>query len=224
MRARLLAGLLLLGVVGGCSEPYAGGLVAQSQVRVYLLRGLWDVFSTGFDTLALDLKSDRVSAVSMTGPDWPTVIDELRAAAALGQKIVLAGHSYGGDDAIRVAETLGQDGIDVDLVVLLDATSPAPVPANVHVCIQYYIPTDLANDAPDVFPGNPVALAPGNDRTLLRNLVFTPADFGAAAAETDHFNIESNGFLHSKIRSMVDSLAKGGAAQEIVDESGIGEP
>lgn len=208
------AGLLFLAGLGAsCTTPYVGELTDQSRARVYLLRGLWDVFSVGFDVLAQEVESDTVSALSMTGPYWPSVVDEIQSVAQASerrQRLVLVGHSYGADDAINLARALNERNVEIDLLILLDATNPGHIPPNVATCVHYYIPTDLGRAVPDIFAGSPVVPTPGNTRTVIVNEVFSPATFGAAARGTDHFNIESNAFLHSQIKALIDALAADG--------------
>jgi thioesterase domain-containing protein len=51
---------------------------------------------------------------------------------------VLIGHSLGGNDVVSMAEKLGRHGIVVDLLIPVDATAPAPIPANVRRAVNYF--------------------------------------------------------------------------------------
>jgi hypothetical protein len=165
---------------------------------VYLLRGLWDVFSLGLDDLALRLCDEGVDAVALSGPSWPVlseVIAQSPQRAASSRRVVLVGHSSGADEAVLLARDLGARGIRVELLVLLDATRPLPIPDTVERCVHLYIPTPLAERAPDVFPGNPVEAADGNLTTTIVNRVVTPEEFPGV----DHFNIESAELIHAVV-------------------------
>ena len=48
------------------------------------------------------------------------------------RRLVLIGHSLGGDDVIKLAERLNQAGIPVDLLMPIDPVSQGAVPANVR--------------------------------------------------------------------------------------------
>ena len=78
---------------------------------------------------------------------WPTkngarlkgwIIQEQQKGVLDGEPLVLVGHSWGADDQVRVAEMLGQNGIQVDLLVLIDPVTPPLVPPNVKRCYCIY--------------------------------------------------------------------------------------
>jgi pimeloyl-ACP methyl ester carboxylesterase len=65
-------------------------------------------------------------------------IVEKYAEGKIKEPLVLVGHSYGADDQIRVAATLQQHGIAVDLMVLFDPVTPPKVPTNVKRVYNIY--------------------------------------------------------------------------------------
>jgi hypothetical protein len=52
--------------------------------------------------------------------------------------IVIVGYSAGANAAISLSERLGAKGIDVDKLVLVEATQSKQVPQNVHACLNIY--------------------------------------------------------------------------------------
>jgi RHS repeat-associated protein len=53
--------------------------------------------------------------------------------------IVIFGHSLGADSAIATAEALGEEGVDVDLVITIDPVfGDKEVPENVETAVNYY--------------------------------------------------------------------------------------
>ncbi len=122
--------------------------VAKAQPRgsVYLFLGLFNVFSTGLDTLSDELKKKGVPNTAMNYSGWlgPAGEIEKRWAKDRGRTrpIVLVGHSFGADAAMAMAAHLDRDNIPVDLVVIFDATAHWPVPANVRHLINFYGATD----------------------------------------------------------------------------------
>ncbi len=56
---------------------HGGPTAAQSRGHVYLFRGLADVFSTGMDTLAEELRARGVAAVSLSHTDWKATADRI---------------------------------------------------------------------------------------------------------------------------------------------------
>jgi hypothetical protein len=215
MAGLAFAGLPLAAWLGGCLAPVAGGDPGgQDQsskpadgcpVRVYLIRGLWDVFSTGLNTLGDELREAGINAVVISGPDWPDLVERLVADDAAGETtpLVLIGHSYGCDDAIEVARQLGKYEIPVRLLGLIDATDPGPIAANVDHCIHLYLPNALGSIFPGEFSGNPVVPVEGNTHTTIENITLTRGNFGSAVLGVDHFNIESSAVVHS---FMLDTL------------------
>lgn len=187
--------------LAGCPSSEPTGRVDPVQVscaaRVYLLRGLADVFSLGLDELAEKLRAIGVDARSISGPSWPELLTILDSPAhSPDEPIILMGHSYGADDALNLCKQLQARGIDVDLVFLIDATDPRPVPANVARCVHIYIPTEIGAALPSVFAGNPIVAEDGNDRTVIENRQMTVDEFGPAARSVDHFTLDSSPLMH----------------------------
>lgn len=181
----------------------------ESHLRVYLLRGLAGVFSLGFEQLAEEMRLAGLDANAFDGPTYPDLasglIDEF-AGESDPPGIVLIGHSYGADDAIRMSLLLRDAGIHVRLLYLLDATSPPLIPDNVDQVIHLYhlwLPGYLA---PAVFSGNPVELEPDNTRTQLVNTVIDEATFGPAVSCLNHFNVDASNLIQQKILDDVLSL------------------
>lgn len=97
------------------------------------------------------------------------IIAELQASDR--PVLVLIGHSFGGDDIVRVVEDLKALGLGVRLLVLVDGTNPGPIPENVDRCLQFYISMPGLDAAPWILPGQPTELAAGNTHTELVNVV-----------------------------------------------------
>jgi pimeloyl-ACP methyl ester carboxylesterase len=208
--------LPLLASTPGCIAPIeadsAGGTSSEIRLpptRVYLLRGLADVFSTGLDTLADKLNASGATARSFSGPLWPELVTEIRQLGERGEPnlpLVLIGHSYGADQAILTAGELAASGIRVDLLLLVDATAPPPIPTNVLRCVHVYIPTPFGAAAPELFAGNPVVPGGGNTGTQVVNRVFSVEEFGPRAARVDHFTLDTSPRLHEYLIAEIAAL------------------
>ena len=118
---------------------------------------------------------------------WPDALAEIESlyAGEAPPRLVFMGHSYGADSAVLLAHELRVRGIAVDLLFLIDSTSPPPVPATVGRCVQIYNPNEFAEAAPDVFPGNPILAEPGNSHTQIVNLRARVEDLGPEASGID---------------------------------------
>ncbi len=198
--AALIVGLAVL--AGGCAAPRIGSATESHIGRVFCMRGLLDVFSLGLNDLAERLRSEGVAAISVSGPSWQALGREIHRAWLRGDlhgPLILIGHSHGADNAVRMARTLGKRNIDVELLVLLDATSPPGVPSNVARCLHLYRPTVLGHLFPFVFAGNPVEAEDGNTRTEIVNMIVSREIFGPLASRIDHFNIDASGPVHDLV-------------------------
>jgi pimeloyl-ACP methyl ester carboxylesterase len=177
-------------------------ILGDCPVQAYCLRGLADVYSLGLNHLTDRLRIEGVNAEALSHRDWSILADGILARfqdGTLTGPVVMVGHSYGSDDAIRVAEFLDAHGVEVELLVLLDATIPPPIPANVARCLHLYQQTLWGALFPAVFAGRPVQPVPGNDRTEIINLQVTFENFGEGAFEVNHFNVDSSTMIHDVV-------------------------
>ncbi|HUC51347.1 MAG TPA: alpha/beta hydrolase [Xanthobacteraceae bacterium] len=122
-------------------QPSARRLPPQAQgpVKVYLLRGLLNVFSLGMDDLAAKLQADGIAATVTNHADADFVASRIVTTYNGGDHgpIVLIGHSLGADAIVDVATTLAHYNIPVALLVLFDGTDQHLIPANVATAINY---------------------------------------------------------------------------------------
>jgi len=183
---------------------------ATNRAKIFLLRGLNNTYSLGLDELAGDLIDLSLDATLVEWPHWESAA--LLIAQAYpnwpdGTELMLIGHSYGADDAVRMARLLDERAVPVALLYLLDATDPPLIPANVACCIHLYTPSIFGDLFPDVFAGNPVVLEPLNDQTELTNILFTRQFFGDRVGCANHFSMDVNAFAHKLIIEEVLHMA-----------------
>jgi hypothetical protein len=130
--------------------PLRGRLLAQAsrppavtveQAQIYLIRGLFGVFSTGMDQMAAQFKAQGYGNVSLWS--W-TDVDQIAGDIIRGHQngdnahVILIGHSLGSDAVVQVADRLARNGIPVDLAVTFDITEGLRVPLNVARFINFY--------------------------------------------------------------------------------------
>ncbi len=131
---------------GATAAKAAGG-------TVYLLRGGFNVFSTGMDEIAEKLRAKGVNAVTDGHANWQSVAERAAAQWKKDHKpIVLVGHSWGANADILVADYLREKDVPVALILLFDPTAPMKVPANVKRLVNYYS-TTAAGQGLDVQKG-----------------------------------------------------------------------
>jgi LysM domain len=146
----IAAALLVLAAGGGVSEvkaQSAGGAPEQIDGRVYVLRGdLGIFFSTGMDYLAAELNNRGMTAGVYAWENWIALADDAIAryrAAPHRTRILLAGHSRGGDGLIALAWRLHSAHVPVALAVAFDPTRVVgKVPPNVERFINLYQSTN----------------------------------------------------------------------------------
>ncbi|WP_051357188.1 thioesterase domain-containing protein [Azorhizobium doebereinerae] len=174
-----------------------GSASAQPGPRVYLMRGLANVFSTGLDTLASKLQAKGISANVYEYGQWQQLADDAVAWSRANGKapVVIIGHSLGADTAIEMAERMTALGIPPRLVVTFDPVGVTQVGRSGGRFVNYY----QSNNG----FGKRLTTGPGFSGTLVnRN------EDAAAAQGLDHFNIEKAEALHQDVIAMVRALAR----------------
>jgi hypothetical protein len=106
---------------------------ATVPARVYLLRGLMNVFSLGMDDLAQKLEREGIPANVRNHIEEAQIVEEIAGRYRAGDRrpIILIGHSLGADAVMVMSGQLGRLGVPVALVVLFDGTQPMAVGENV---------------------------------------------------------------------------------------------
>lgn len=167
--------------------------------NAYLIRGLIGLFSAGIDGLTVKINDDGIHAeVYQEIQDSEiakTIIDRYRSSPQR-EPLCLIGHSVGAEDVITIARKLDAEGIDVDLMITLDATNPSTVPKNVKRCVNYYQSSIL--DHVPVLRG--VALKADTDfGGELLNLNVRGEHKDLLEWDTNHVNIDKNSKIHDDI-------------------------
>jgi hypothetical protein len=130
------------------AQSITGSPAEELEGRVYVLRGdLGIFFSTGMDYLAAELNGRGLKAGVYNWQNWIALADDAIAhyrAAPDRTRIMLAGHSRGGDGLIAMAWRLHSAHVPVALAVSFDATRVVgKVPPNVERFVNLYQSTNL---------------------------------------------------------------------------------
>jgi pimeloyl-ACP methyl ester carboxylesterase len=111
---------------------------SHSNGVVYLFRGGFNVFSTGVDVLAKQLRARGIDATAYGNADWPAVTEKATTRyTAAHQPIILVGHSFGANAAVLLAAQLDKARIPVALIVLYDTVSSMKVTGNVRRVVDF---------------------------------------------------------------------------------------
>jgi hypothetical protein len=167
---------------------------AHAETWVYLLRGWFGVFSTGMDGMAEALRARGIQAEAVGHLAWKSTVEKIledRTAGKTG-RLVLVGHSQGGNNVIDMARELAPHGVRVDLLITLVPFQQDPVPANVARAINYY-------QSPGW--GSPLTAAPGFGGELANiNL--------AGESSVSHINIDKSDRVQAEIVAAIAALPR----------------
>jgi hypothetical protein len=176
--------------VAACLLGFAGPAAAQSKSpapRVYLLRGLANVFSLGMDDLTAKLNARGIKATVHPYTDWQTLARyAVEQSAAGGGKqmapVIIIGHSLGADAAVYMANRVTELGAPVPLVVTFDPVTPTTASPKIGKVVNYY----QAGGS-----GKPVSGPRVSNVDLTRS------------GELTHLNIDKSPTLHAQVIAMI---------------------
>ncbi|TCT06787.1 thioesterase domain-containing protein [Aquabacter spiritensis] len=178
-------GVFALAVWIGTTLPTAD---ARGEVvgRVYLMRGIANVFSYGLDDLADRLGGAGIAAEVHPFGTWPELA---RAAVAWsrghdGAPVAVIGHSLGADAALRMAARMTELGVPPSLVITFDPVGTGMVEEAQGRFVNYF--------QSDNGYGRPLVDGPGF-RGKIEN-----HDLSGAPG-LDHFNLEKSPDLHAAV-------------------------
>jgi hypothetical protein len=176
----------------------SSGEKRMSHGKVYLLRGLLNVFSLGMDDLAAKLERRGVTAGVYEYGGWETICQEAAARyRAGGGPIILVGHSLGADAVVDMSNRLGQMGVPVALVVAFDPTAPSTLTGRTTSTFINYYQSDNGF-------GRPVHRGAGFRGTLSNVDLRKHTEFG-------HGSIDKSGMLHNAVIGRVMGLVGRGS-------------
>lgn len=136
--------IITMGIFSAPAQAASSKTSAEPVTQVYFIRGFLGVFSTGFDAMAKDLEKSGIRAEVYSHLSGATITSRIVSDYGQSQKrrkkLVLIGHSFGGNAALAVANRLRQKNITVDLVITVDPTRSGPVATNVQRYVNYYFP------------------------------------------------------------------------------------
>ncbi|HEY8751297.1 MAG TPA: hypothetical protein VIM11_25160 [Tepidisphaeraceae bacterium] len=165
--------------------------------HVYLIRGWRDLWSSGIDRLAMEMRQDGLNAQAFRAAQWRELADAIdRSHQSQDNPIVLIGFSYGADDAIEVSRRLHQP---IDLLIAIDPVTPPIVPGNVRMCYDFY----ETNGFWDVFPWLRGIALNSDAKSNLVNIDLRKQREDLIESDTAHSNIAGNVKLHREIIKMV---------------------
>ncbi len=161
--------------------------------EVYLIRGFANVFSRGVDQMAAQLRARGVNAKSYSNGQWSGLAKDIIKRSKQGKvsyPIVIAGHSVGGQEAPRFADTLAKAGVPVALVIGIDPgfAPPPPFSAGSPRVVDFWIKGSAR--------GNPYRSTGGFSGTI-ENIDIR------SFSNADHVGIDKDPAVQSRIVNLI---------------------
>jgi len=210
-----LIGVALVLWCAGCYS--AGPIGSASRPNVIVLRGTAGYFPNlaEFEDRLLD---EGVCPTVAYSDAYANVAERLiggRNRGRLSGPVVIVGYSAGANAAISMSRMLGEKGIEVDKLVLLEATTGERVPDNVVACFNIYKSQPWYSIYP-AFGGIPVGKE--NSATTLVN--YNVRDYNDGRFDWEnHLTLAANPFIQDLILDEVLVAFEPDAATPATEES-----
>ena len=164
--------------------------------RVYLMRGVLNIFSLGLDQIAARLQAQGIPASVHNYIPWASVADDAAAEYRSGRAniIILVGHSSGATCLPAMVERLSQQGVPVKLAIGLDSVFHTSLSGRVGKYINFYV----ANGA-------------GTRVVGTRNLQGTLENVDVENVPgVGHLTIDKNEVMQQKVIAAIDAAVASG--------------
>ena len=170
----------------------AAPAAAGPGAHVYLVRGIFNIFSLGMDQIADKLQRQGIPATVHNHMNWGGVADDAVAQYKSGRAktIILVGHSSGATVLPDIVARMSQQGVPVKLAIGLDSVFRTSLEGHVGRYINFYI----ANGA-----GTPVAPTRNLHGALENVDVQNIPGIG-------HTSIDKNQIMQQKVISAIDAV------------------
>ncbi len=173
-------------------------------VKIYIFRGAFNVFSLGADKLTERLSEVGFSPKSLNHCYWRSTISEIveQHRCHPETKFVLIGHSYGADATIRAARQLESRNVFVDLIVNMETVHFTCVSKNVGVALNFHRSRPILDYIP-VWRGLPIYCEDGHGNIENIDLRHHP-DFQNPFLS--HIQVDDHPWIHEQILERVQNL------------------
>lgn len=171
---------------GTLARP-APATTQASGTRVYLIRGLADVFSRGMDDLGAKLRQRGYAATEHNHSEWEVIaatIAQRHRATGGRESAVIIGHSLGADAVVYISNRLAAMNTPVALAVAYDPVTRLQVAGGARRFVNLF----QSNNGWAV----PLSAAP-SFRGRFQNVDLR------GLQHLNHFNIEKDAQLHNQV-------------------------
>jgi hypothetical protein len=189
---RIQVGLIALLVCLPFAASTANATAPATGARVYLLRGLMNIFSLGLDDIATKLQAQGIPVIVANFASWSSLAEDAAAEYRSGRlrTIILVGHSVGATILPDMVARLSQRGVPVKLAIGLDSTFRTNLAGHADRYVNFYIANGV---------GEPVTRS--NDfRGVLENVNVQ------SVPGVGHISIDKNRIIQQKVISAIDAV------------------
>ncbi len=199
--------LLLLALSNPMTASRAAPTQPANGAKVYMLRGVLNIFSLGLDSIAARLEAQGIPVDVSNYLSWSAVADEAAADYRSGKvkTIILVGHSSGATVLPDMVERLTRLGAPVKLAIGLDSVFRTSLSGRVGRYVNYYIGNGN---------GEPVARTKGLHGELDNVNVQNVPGVG-------HITIEKNEIMQRRVIGDIDAVVFGGRSREVSAAPGL---
>lgn len=186
-----LALAMLLALIAGTAHAQCAKIRPTQPGEVYFMRGLANIFSLGLDDFGKEITAAGIENCVFNHSYWQSIVNDVVERSYRGEvsfPIVIIGHSLGANIAPKMATAIGNRGIPVSYVVMLDPVEATVVGRNVKEIHNYFLPKRQDNR---LYPGSTF------DGLVIENVDVTP--FGGY----NHFNIDKNRQLRNTMKQRI---------------------
>ena len=191
----LVLSLLAIVVIGVAGTHHASASAQQVRGKVFVIKGLLNVFSRGMVALGERLDENNIDNVVFNHTLWRSYTKELLNTdkARRPTHVFIAGHSFGANAALLMARELGKQNITVDYLVTFDGDSPLPATSNIKHVTNFWFRGRTV--------GRPVVAGPGFSGRLENIDLSKVESFG-------HLNVEKQPALHKIVVQNILAVLK----------------
>jgi hypothetical protein len=168
----------------------------KAQANVILVRGGFNIFSEGLDSISAQLAARGVSSTVYRHRQSDEIVQAiLKNQHENGRSpIILVGHSWGANAILKVAKTLKAHRLKVRYMVTFAATNPTRASANIQELTNYYFQTGGWGKA---------VRAAADFKGRLHNVDMS------GEADVHHFNVDELPRLQAQVVSKIIRLVRG---------------
>jgi hypothetical protein len=207
---RLFVPLLLLTGCAGCGTT--GPILSASQPNVVIFRAMagYYPYLGEFEERMLEEGVCPTVALPAAHRQIAERIIAARNNGRLNGPLVIVGYSTGADKALLVSRRLGECGITVDKLVLLEASAHGCVPGNVTECVNIY-KSQAGTEFFPFFRGCTVVAESADTRLVNYNV----RDYNDGRYDWDnHFTLTFNPYVREMMFDEVMAGVEGEPAQD----------